>query len=112
MMNKETIKEFLKPTIFKIFLFAIISLLAVFVGSNFFEYIAWLKSEIRTITFYPEFNSFFWFPLLELMQDSLFRIFSQGRVKEMILPLLANIVYWYFLSCLIIFAYNKFRKKK
>jgi hypothetical protein len=61
MINKEIIKEFLKPTPINILLFAIISL-AVFVGSNFLEYVAWLKSEIRTITFYPEFNSFLWSP--------------------------------------------------
>ena len=110
--QRSEIIKLLKPTLFNISLFLIIGFLAIFVGSNFFEYLSWLTSEIRTITFYPNFNPLFWFPLLKLTPTPLFLIFSQGRIKEIILPLFVNVIYWYFLSCLITFIYTKFKKSK
>jgi len=47
MMDKETIKEFLRPNLAHISLFVAICLIGVFVGSNFLGYLAWGKSEVR-----------------------------------------------------------------
>jgi len=109
-MDKETIKEFLKPDLANISLFVAICLIGVFVGSNFLGYLAWGKSEVRTTTFYAEFNSFFWFPL-KLVYGDTSMIFMHPKMEKLAFPLLLTVIYWYLLSCLIIFSYNKFRTK-
>jgi len=42
--QRSEIIKLLKPTLFNISLFLIIGFLAIFVGSNFFEYLSWLTS--------------------------------------------------------------------
>lgn len=98
MMNKGAIKEFLKPTLVNISLFAAICLMGVFVGSNFLGYLAWEKSEVRTITFYAEFNSFFWFPLKLVYGDtSMIFMPSYLEMERLAFSLFPIVIYLVFL---------------
>ena len=101
------IKEFLKPTILKIILtiiFIVVSLLFVY-----FPAPLWIEesNNIATIDFYTNIRGF---PIPYLIINigggvvQGFSIFYFG--------LLIDLIFWYLLSCLIIFIYNKVGKNK
>ena len=107
---KEKIKQFLKLNSVKALLFIVIGFIAVFLGSNFLKYLDYLSWEAKPITFYTHLNSFFWFPLKLLHEDPSMILYS--GIEKLVLPLLITIIYWYLLSCLIVFIYNKFKGRK
>ena len=113
MMSKETIKQFLKPDWRKILLFTLFALSSLFIGG-----LACGGGDIGIVC-----NFWVGFPMpifdcpVELFEDQLitFAIFSGDCHILSVLPLIVflfiDIIFWYALSCLIIFAYDKFRGK-
>ncbi|MEK6841110.1 MAG: hypothetical protein AABX45_00760, partial [Nanoarchaeota archaeon] len=88
-------KEFLKPTIVNIILFLILIIISTWFSSNLtYGYGGW------PLYFWP----------IKSLGDAGFKIFEVAPPFS-ILNFIADIVIWYLISCLIIFIYNKIKRK-
>ena len=119
MMNKETIKQFLKPNWRKVLIFLIILVVSISIGGKFGAIcIDFPRSNISTckmgcgetaLLFLPLWPLSFFAPCTTL-QGLFIDVFSHSNI--LFYTVLLNIPYWYLLSCLIISVYDKLRTKK
>ena len=88
-------KEFLKPTIANIILFLILIIISTWFSSNLtYSYGGW------PLYFWP----------IKSFGSAGFEM-SEVAPSFLVLNFIADIVIWYLISCLIIFVYNKIKKK-
>ena len=120
MINKETIKQFLKPNRGKLLLFLVLICLAFFFG--FFKTSSCFLDEngvrvCRECGLEGVFNPLlrpFSFIFANLIQGLIIKgdIALCGAAFAWFLYLPLDVIYLYFLSCLIILAFKKIRTKK
>jgi|SRR3972149_7653319 len=100
-------KEFLKPDMKKIILFLVLFSLSYFFGVSSYHGILQVVGVC--------YNPILWLPLAIVGGSCIFS--SGGDLISIInqfpysLGILATLLYWYFLSCLIVWIYNNIRKK-
>lgn len=109
-MSKETIKESLKPTKGKILLFSIFILLNGLISMHTTGFLTIAPGDTTAmygipLVFYKYVGCPIFPPEEVALLDCPWSYFNA-------LNLILDIVLWYFVSCLIIFAYSKFRTKK
>jgi len=119
MINKKIIKEFLKPDWRKALIFLIMLIVSISLGGKFGAIcIDFPKSNISTckmgcgetaLLFLPLWPLSFFTPCTTL-QGLFIDVFSQSNI--LFYSVLLNIPYWYLLSCLLIFGWNKFKDEK
>jgi len=119
MMSEETIKEFLKPDWKKVLIFLIILVLSISIGGKFGAIcIDFPRRDLPTcrigcgdtaLLFLPLWSLSFFAPCTTL-QGLFIDVFLQSNI--LFYTVVLNVPYWYLLSCLLIFAWNKFRKRK
>ncbi len=113
MMNKETIKQFLKPDWRKIIIFVVLTCVLLIH--------LWLSAIIGVETG-PQIIDFFGIILnivpIVLLGFSYYASLILNVIPELSFPffifitIIIPVLWYYFLSCLIIFAFDKFRKRK
>ncbi len=111
-MNKETIKQFLKPDKWKVIVFVILVLVNVVliytrnpVGPLLPQVGEYIEEYGIPFIFYT-YHGCPTFPP-EMLKD-----IDCPTTTFNAYPFVLNVILWYLVSCLIIFAYNKFRIKK
>jgi len=124
-MNKETIKQFLKPDWRKIILFLIFMIVSVYFcapcpklenssivlinpGAPLCEEHGFPLGYFQRGHSYLEgwYQRIIWVP-----RDALFSLMSRNR-PFYFAKFTVDLILWYFISCLIIFVFDKFRTKK
>ena len=124
MINKETIRQFLKPKylLAQVAIFFAILLISVFIGAKFGAVCVWTKSQVvcgcergcgtTAYLFLPLWPTSLLVPCHCFFKHGLFiYVFDPSGVK-LFLILISNFFYWSFLSYLIILIWNKIRTKK
>lgn len=113
MMDKETIKKFLKPSKWKIFLFSAFVLLNGLMSMHAFGFLfLTIQQPGDTTTMYGipfVFYEIWGCPILPPEEVALM---DCPTTELNIFNLILDVVLWYLVSCLMIFAYHKFRKKQ
>ena len=94
------IKQFLKPDRRKIVIFIILFMISTLIRANLFSNYE-LKHPYPAFAFGIPFVSFYIIPIVELTPEIHFNFIG----------LFENIIFWYFLSCLLVWIYDKFKKK-
>lgn len=108
-------KGFLKPNWRKIIVFIIISVI-IFLGLGFLGMIAF--SGIHETIGPPTFEKdlfFVYFSIITLPAQIISTIFYPDYISKSSLEVVGwtlNLIYWYLLSCLIVWGWNKYRGKK
>jgi len=101
MMNKERIKEFLMPTFWKIILFLILM-----VGLNCWIIFSTHILDARILVGLP----------LPFYPIGSFMIWSNMPPPPIVefswINFVIDIIFWYVVSCLIVFIYSKFKSRK
>jgi len=93
-------KKFLKPDWRKIVVFLILSIISSFYTTPYFKVFGSYGLPLTYFTYVPESS----FCDLEPCPKQGFNVFYQN--------LLIDIIFWYILSCLIVWIYDKVKKKK
>ncbi len=117
MMDKETIKEFLKPTKGKIVVFVFVIIMANFPPIGGFPDEVLPGGGPSYIGYTP--NMFFWlfatsylFEYTPFFIDPFLRANGFGLAQTMLKFIWIFPIYWYILSCLTVFVYDKLKTKK
>ena len=103
MMDKETIKEFFKLTKWKIYISVIFCALAIFILATYGMCIGCPSNLILDTLLYG-----LSLPLI-LLWPSLFA--ALPKIFSIFLGFI-TVIYWYFLSCIVIFIWNNLMKRK
>ena len=103
MMDKETIKEFFKLTKWKIYISIIFCTLAIFILATYGMCIGCPSNLILDTLLYG-----LSLPLI-LLWPSLFA--ALPKIFSIFLGFI-TVIYWYFLSCIVIFVWNNLRRGK
>jgi len=103
MMDKETIKEFFKLTKWKIYISVIFCALAIFILATYGMCIGCPSNLILDTLLYG-----LLLPLI-LLWSSLFAALL--KIFSIFLGFI-TVIYWYFLSCIVIFVWNNLRRGK
>lgn len=99
-----TLKQFLKPDWIKIVIFVILFIISILtpnrciISNLFFSY----EAKCTIYVFGAPFSFFYIQPVVELAPEIHFDFIG----------LFGNIIFWYLLSCLIVWIYGKFRGRK
>lgn len=96
------IKQFLKPNRKKVIIFIIIFILLVVFREFFESNIFFLNQLIRAPFLFLTFP--FYFLILSASQSALLAIIG-------LIIGISGLIFWYFISCLIVWIYEKFKKK-
>lgn len=94
------IKQFLKPDWRKIVLFILLFIISTLVRANLFPNRK-LEYPYPPFVFGMPFVSFYVYPIVELTPE----------IRLNFLGLFGDIIFWYFISYLLVWAYDKFKKK-
>lgn len=91
-------KEFLKPDWRKIVIFVILFVMLIIIANLYPPKLipSWLEN-LNIIFYFPD---FFIFEILKL------------SISTVIFLFILDLIYWYLLSCLIVWVYDKVKKKK
>ena len=107
MMDKETIKEFFKLTKWKIYISIIFCTLAIFILATYGMCIGCPSNLILDTLLYGLSLPLI---LLILLWSSLFA--ALPKIFSIFLGFITTVIYWYFLSCIVIFVWNNLRRGK
>jgi len=129
-MDKETIKQFLKPNKWKILILVILILISLFIGVQMKSYYPPPTSFVLPPHTKVYFNPVLWLPYY-LSNDCpgrepciiIWLYTKEGDITSLVITLLRislakpylplmTLIYWYFISCAIVFIYDKFKTKK
>jgi len=107
-----TLKQFLKPDWRKIVIFILLLIVASIEGIGIQKF-PYMKLGLDTIHYYYP-NPLFWVIPSEIESIGLIRGYDFLGIRLDIIPIqyyFISLIYWYILSCLIVWIYNKLKRK-